>query len=159
MVTGVAGSGKTTVAAVLASRLGVPLAEADDFHPRANIAKMAAGHPLTDEDRWPWLRAIAKWIGERGLAGGGVVTCSALKRGYRDLLREGNPDVWFVHLTGSHELLARRIGARKGHFMPPALLESQFADLEPLGPDEQGVTLDVQATPDELADAALRSFS
>jgi gluconokinase len=153
VVMGVAGSGKTTVAALLAERLGVPLAEADAFHPQANIDKMAAGHPLTDEDRWPWLRAIADWIRS---VDDGVVTCSALKRSYRDLLREGG-DVWFVHLAGAPELLASRIGARSGHFMPAALLDSQLADLEPLDAGEPGVTLDVAHSPEELVAEALRS--
>lgn len=159
VVMGVAGSGKTTVAELLAARLGVPYAEADEFHPRANIEKMSAGHPLTDEDRWPWLRAIAEWITRQAAGDGGVVTCSALKRSYRDLLREGSAQVWFVHLAGTRELLADRIGHRKGHFMPAALLDSQLADLQPLDPDEPGVTLDVAHTPEELAEAAQRSLS
>jgi gluconokinase len=158
VVMGVAGSGKTTVAELLAARFGVPHAEADDFHPQANIAKMSAGHPLTDEDRWPWLRAIAQWIKQHAAADGGVVTCSALKRSYRDLLRDGSADVWFVHLTGTLELLAERLGARKGHFMPATLLDSQLADLEPLGPDEPGVTLDVRHSPEELVEAAAPSL-
>ncbi|SDC98180.1 gluconokinase [Actinokineospora iranica] len=153
---GVSGSGKTTVAALLAARLGVPLAEADEFHPPANIAKMTAGIPLTDEDRCPWLAAIADWIAERARTGGGVVTCSALKRPYRDLLRRAAPDdVWFVHLHGDKSVLADRITRRSGHFMPASLLDSQLADLEPLGPDEPGVRLDITHTPEELAAAAL----
>lgn len=158
VVMGVAGSGKTTVAALLAEHLGVPLAEADAFHPKANIEKMASGHALTDDDRWPWLRAIGQWITERAADGGGVVTCSALKRRYRDLLREGSAEVWFVHLAGAEQLLTERIGARKGHFMPPALLASQLADLEPLEADEPGVTLDVGHTPEELAAEAAASL-
>ena len=158
VVMGVAGSGKTTVAELIAAHLGVPHAEADEFHPPANIAKMSAGHPLTDDDRWPWLRAIAQWIKEQSAADGGVVTCSALKRSYRDLLREGSADVWFVHLTGTHALLADRIGHRKGHFMPAALLDSQLADLQPLDPDEPGVALDIAHTPEELAQAAINSL-
>lgn len=158
VVMGVAGSGKTTVAELLADHLKVPYAEADDFHPPANIAKMSAGHPLTDEDRWPWLRAIAQWIKKHAAHDGGVVTCSALKRSYRDLLREGSTQVWFVHLTGTRALLADRIGHRKGHFMPAALLDSQLADLEPLGPDELGVTLDVARSPEDLAEAAIDSL-
>ena len=156
VVMGVAGSGKTTVALRLAELLGVPRAEADDFHPRANIEAMSAGRPLTDEDRLPWLRAIAAWIGEQA-ARGGVVTCSALKRRYRDLLREAGP-VWFVHLDGDPELIRTRISARQGHFMPPALLASQLADLEPLGPDEPGVRLDLAGTPDDLARAVVGSL-
>ncbi|MEV4318552.1 gluconokinase [Actinocrispum sp. NPDC049592] len=151
---GVSGSGKTTVGRNLADRLGVPYAEADEFHPPANIAKMSAGHPLTDEDRWPWLRAIADWIREH--PDGGVVTCSALKRSYRDLLRTGGP-VFFVHLSGVQEVIAARLAARQGHFMPPALLASQLADLEPLDADEPGVVLNVDATPEALTEAAYRA--
>jgi gluconokinase len=156
VVMGVSGSGKTTVGQLLASRLGVPYAEADEFHPESNVAKMAAGTPLTDEDRWPWLRAIAAWIAERG-SQGGVVTCSALKRRYRDLLRDGGP-VWFLHLDGDRALIASRIAARTGHFMPPALLDSQIADLEPLGADEPGLVVDVGGTPDEIVDISLKSL-
>lgn len=154
---GVSGSGKTTVGRALAARLGVVYAEADEFHPPENIAKMSAGHPLTDEDRWPWLRAIAEWIGEHE-TDGGVVTCSALKRTYRDLLRSGGP-VFFVHLEGGHDVIAARLNARQGHFMPPALLDSQIADLEPLDPDEPGVVLDIDQTPDELTEAAYRAVA
>jgi len=153
----VSGSGKTTVGRALAARLGVVYAEADEFHPPENIAKMSAGHPLTDEDRWPWLRAIAAWVGEREVDGG-VVTCSALKRTYRDLLRSGGP-VFFVHLDGGQDVIAARLTARQGHFMPPALLASQIADLEPLDPDELGVVLDVDQTPDELTEAAYRAVA
>jgi gluconokinase len=154
---GVSGSGKTTLGRALAARLGVVYAEADEFHPPENIAKMSAGHPLTDEDRWPWLRAIATWIGEHEVDGG-VVTCSALKRTYRDLLRSGGP-VFFVHLAGGADVIGARLQARQGHFMPPALLESQIADLEPLDPDEPGVVLDVTRTPDELTEAASRAVA
>jgi gluconokinase len=154
VVMGVAGSGKTTVGQGLARRLGVEYAEADDFHPPANVAKMSAGTPLTDDDRWPWLRTIAEWISEH--PEGGVVTCSALKRKYRDVLAAGG-DVLFAHLDGSKELIGARMAARKGHFMPPALLDSQFADLEPLQPDENGVVLSVSMTPDELVEAAYRA--
>jgi gluconokinase len=150
---GVSGSGKTTVGRELARRLGVDYAEADEFHPPENIAKMSSGQPLTDEDRWPWLRAIAEWIRDHADSGG-VVTCSALKRKYRDVLRTGGP-VFFLHLHGSRDLIARRLEARKGHFMPPALLDSQFADLEPLEPDEPGAVLDIDAPPEELVDRAL----
>lgn len=150
VVMGVSGSGKTTVGRSLAERLGVPYAEGDDFHPAANREKMASGRPLTDENRWPWLRIIGKWITEHANTGG-VVTCSALKRAYRDLLREAAPDeVRFLHLAGDRELIATRIGARTGHFMPAKLLDSQFADLEPLGEDEPGVTVDVAMSPEEI---------
>ncbi|WP_344630573.1 gluconokinase [Streptomyces glaucosporus] len=145
---GVSGSGKTTVGTALAERLGVPYAEADDFHPPENVAKMASGVPLTDEDRRPWLDAIAAWLEERG-DGGGVVTCSALRRRYRDRLRRAAPELFFVHLHGSPELIAGRIARRKGHFMPPALLRSQIETLEPLGPDERGAVVPVDGTPEE----------
>ena len=153
VVMGVAGAGKTTVATRLAARLACEVADADDFHPQANIAKMAAGIPLQDDDRWPWLEAIAAWIRERARDGRtAVVTCSALKRPYRDILRAASPDVVFVHLSGPPELIAERMRSRHGHFMPPALLASQIATLQPLGPDEPGVTVNVARTPDELAD-------
>jgi gluconokinase len=156
VVMGVSGSGKSTVGRALAERLGVPYAEGDDLHPAANREKMASGQPLTDEDRWPWLRLIAGWIGEHAEAGG-VVTCSALKRAYRDLLRDAAPgEVVFVHLAGDRELIGRRIGARTGHFMPPALLDSQFAALEPLAGDEPGVTVDVALSPEVIVDRVTR---
>ncbi len=159
VVMGVAGSGKTTVATLLAARLACELADADDFHPQANIAKMAAGTPLQDEDRWPWLDAIAAWIRARAEAGHtAVVTCSALKRAYRDVLRRASPGVVFVHLSGSPELIADRLRNRHGHFMPPALLASQLATLEPLGQDEPGMTVDVAPTPEELADEILAAL-
>ncbi|SES43722.1 gluconokinase [Actinokineospora terrae] len=158
VVMGVAGSGKTTVATLLAEQLQVPLAEADEFHPAANIAKMSAGTPLTDEDRWPWLDAIADWIRERAHNGGGVVTCSALKRSYRDLLGR-DERVFFVHLNGSRELLADRMRGRSGHFMPVSLLDSQLADLEPLAEGEPGLELDITDPPDQLAAAAARGLA
>jgi gluconokinase len=150
---GVSGSGKTTVGTALADALGVEYAEADKFHSPENIAKMSAGTPLTDEDRWPWLRSIAEWIREHEETGG-VVTSSALKREYRDLLRTGG-DTWFLHLNGSHELIAGRLASREGHFMPASLLDSQLATLEPLGSDEPGLVVDAAAPADELVAAAL----
>lgn len=158
VVMGVAGTGKTTVGPLVAEALGVPYAEGDDFHPAANIAKMSAGTPLDDTDRAPWLDAIGDWA--RGRAGlGGVVSCSALKRTYRDRLRAAAPGLVFLHLTGDYELIASRMAARKGHFMTTRLLDSQFATLEPLGADEAGIAVDV--TPEaaviaERAAAALR---
>ncbi|WP_405654893.1 gluconokinase [Streptomyces sp. RK9] len=153
VVMGVAGTGKTTVGPLLAARLGVPYAEGDDFHPEANIAKMSAGTPLTDDDRWPWLDAIGAWAhGRAGL--GGVVSSSALKRSYRDRLRAAAPGLVFVHLTGDRALIEERMRQRKGHFMPTALLDSQFATLQPLGADEAGVDVDVAGTPAEIADRA-----
>ena len=139
----------------LARDLGYPFAEGDDFHSAANIAKMHAGHPLTDEDRAPWLATISEWIGEREQAGtGGVVTCSALKRSYRDELRAGHPDVRFIWLTGDHDVLLARLQGRTGHFMPPSLLDSQIATLEPLQADEPGGAVDVGGTPAETEAAA-----
>ncbi|MFF9487285.1 gluconokinase [Streptomyces sp. NPDC014676] len=149
VVMGVAGTGKTTIGPLLAARFGVPYAEGDDFHPPANIAKMSAGTPLTDDDRWPWLDAIGDWAhGRDGL--GGVVSCSALKRSYRDRLRAAAPGVVFVHLSGDRALIEDRMSHRQGHFMPTALLDSQFATLQPLEPDEAGVAVDVAGSPEEI---------
>jgi len=156
VVMGVSGSGKTTVGTALADALGVEYAEADNFHSPENIAKMSAGTPLTDEDRWPWLRSIAEWIREHEKTGG-VVTSSALKREYRDLLRTGG-DTWFLHLNGSHELIAGRLASRKGHFMPASLLDSQLAALEPLESDEPGLVVDAADPSAELVAAALKAL-
>lgn len=157
VVMGVAGSGKTTVGQLLASRLGCVYAEADDFHPPANVAKMATGTPLTTEDRLPWLRAIGRWIDEKVVRGEpGVVTCSALRREYRDLLRR--PQVRFVHLRGDRDLVARRLAARNGHFFKPALLESQYSALEEPGPDEGAVSVTVDLPPSELVDRILAAL-
>jgi gluconokinase len=144
VVMGVSGCGKSAVGAALAERLGVPCADADDFHPAANIAKMASGRPLDDADRWPWLDIVAGWIAERGTAGG-VVGCSALRRRYRDRLRAGAPGVplFFLHLDGTEELLTGRLTARTGHFMPASLLRSQLDALEPLGADERGAAIPI----------------
>ncbi|MEV3874722.1 gluconokinase [Streptomyces sp. NPDC049906] len=155
---GVAGTGKTTIGPLLADRLGVPYAEGDDFHPAANIAKMTAGTPLTDEDRWPWLDAIGAWAHERGGLGG-VVSSSALKRSYRDRLRAAAPGLVFLHLTGDRALIEERMSHRQGHFMPTALLDSQFATLQPLQPDEAGVSVDVAGGPEEIADRAARALA
>jgi carbohydrate kinase (thermoresistant glucokinase family) len=143
VVMGVSGTGKTTVAEALVDRLGWPYAEADDFHPEDNRDKMTAGQPLTDEDRWPWLRALAAWATDRHAAGESTVTtCSALRRSYRDVLRTGAPGTVFVHLVGDEHELSRRMRGRE-HFFPPALLESQLGTLEPLEPDEPGLAVDV----------------
>lgn len=148
---GVSGSGKSTVAGILAGRLGWDFEEGDDLHPPENVAKMHAGHPLTDEDRWPWLDRIAAWITAHTDAGRpGIVTCSALKRSYRDVLR--GEVVVFVLLSGSHDQIATRLTARHGHFMPATLLDSQFQTLEGLGADERGITVDVGSPPSVLAD-------
>lgn len=151
VVCGVSGTGKTTVGTLLAARLGGRYAEGDDFHPPANVAKMAVGVPLDDTDREPWLEAIAAWIGDRAAAGeSAVVSCSALKRRYRDRLRRDTPGLWFVLLTGAPHVLAARLATRRGHFMPAGLLDSQLADLEPLGADEHGHTVDVAAPVEEV---------
>ncbi|MET8946519.1 gluconokinase [Streptomyces sp. NPDC004542] len=157
VVMGVAGTGKTTIGPLLAARLGVPYAEGDDFHPQANIAKMAAGTPLDDTDRWPWLDAIGAWTHGRD-GRGGVVSCSALKRSYRDRLRATAPGVVFVHLAGERSLIEDRMTHRQGHFMPTALLDSQFATLEPLQADEAGVVVDVSGSPEAITDRAARAL-
>ncbi len=165
VVMGVAGSGKTTVAALLAGRLGASFAEGDDFHSPENVAKMAAGHPLDDDDRWPWLRGIRDWFAKELNEGrSAVVPCSALRRSYRDLLETAGRDtngggttgsVQFVHLTGSYDLLRTRIQGRAGHFMKPEMLDSQLAALEPLADDEPGFSVDVSPRPDQIVDEIL----
>ena len=140
---GVSGSGKSTVGSALAQRLRVPFLDADTVHPPANIAKMAAGDPLDDRDRYPWLEAVGEWLASH--RDGGVVACSALKRKYRDQLRKHCPRVEFLHLSGSPDLISCRLGARSGHFMPAALLRSQFDTLEPLDADERGIVVDLDA--------------
>ena len=142
VVMGVSGAGKTSVAVELARQLGWEYIEGDDLHPAANVAKMAGGHPLDDEDRWPWLRKIAEVIGEHEAAGTSfLVTCSALKRSYRDLLRDGHPSIWFAHVSASEAVLGERLKKRQGHYMPPSLLGSQLATLEPLADDEPGAVI------------------
>jgi gluconokinase len=154
VVMGVSGSGKSTVGAAIAQRLRVPFGDADDFHPPANVAKMSAGHALDDHDRWPWLEAIGEWLAAHAETGG-VMSCSALKRHYRDQLRHHAPAVTFLHLDGSHEVIAARQASRPGHFMPASLLHSQFATLEPLAPDERGTVLDVDQDIDAIVDRYL----
>lgn len=156
VVLGVSGVGKTTVARLLARRLDVPFAEADDFHSPENVAKMASGMPLTDADRQTWLESVGAWLRARDRAAtGGVVPCSALRRRYRDTLRDACPDAFFVHLTARHEEVGRRMSERSGHFMPRALLESQEATLEPLGPDERGGAVDAGPAPGVVVEAVL----
>jgi gluconokinase len=150
VVMGVSGSGKSTVGAALAQRLRVPFADADDFHPPANIAKMTAGEPLDDNDRHPWLDAIGEWLADHH--DGGVMSCSALKRKYRDQLRRHCADIEFVHLSGTPEVIGKRQASRPGHFMPASLLQSQFATLEPLESDERGITIDVDQNIDSIVD-------
>jgi len=153
---GVSGSGKTTIGALLAGQLGWPYAEADSFHPAANIEKMAAGIPLTDADRWPWLEAIGRWIDAEVAAGRpAVVTCSALKRVYRDKLRAGRPAVQIVYLRGSRELIATRLAARQGHFFTAAMLDTQFADLEEPTPDEGALVVSIGKAPKEIVEDIL----
>jgi gluconokinase len=154
---GVSGSGKTTIASKVAQHLGWSLLEGDSFHPPANVAKMAAGHPLTDEDRWPWLHAIAEAIDAlRAKGQSAVVACSALKRAYRDILVGDRPDVRLVYLQGSRDLIGRRMAARKGHFMPPALLDSQFATLEEPQSDERPMVVPIDAPPDKIVEDVLQ---
>jgi carbohydrate kinase (thermoresistant glucokinase family) len=150
---GVSGSGKSTIGAALAERLGIPFVDGDALHPLTNVERMAAGLPLRDEDRWPWLAAVGARLAE----GDVVVACSALKRSYRDAILAEAPDARFIHLTGSHELLDERMQRRTDHFMPPSLLESQLAALEPLAADEAGVTVEnagaVEAVVGRIVDA------
>ena len=153
VVMGVTGCGKTTAGAALAQRLRVPFADADDFHPEANIAKMSAGQALDDTDRGPWLDAVGAWLADHD-ASGGVMSCSALKVAYRDQLRGHAPRAELVHLDGTREVIARRQASRPGHFMPASLLDSQFATLEPLGPEEHGQVISV----DQSVDAIVQSY-
>ncbi|MBJ7359035.1 MAG: gluconokinase [Nocardioides sp.] len=150
---GVSGSGKSTVGAALAGRLRVPFEDADDLHPSANVAKMSRGEPLDDSDRWPWLELIGMWLDRH--SDGGVIACSALKRKYRDQLRHHSDNVEFLLLAGSPEVIARRQAGRPGHFMPASLMSSQFATLEPLAPDEDGVVVDVDQSVDEIVEGYL----
>jgi gluconokinase len=153
VVMGVSGSGKSTIADKLAERLGWRCEDGDRFHPASNIAKMSAGHPLTDEDRRPWLQAIADEIDRVCKAGErAVIACSALKRAYRDILVHGRDDVRIIYLNGTEELIAGRLAQRKGHFMPAGLLASQFRTLEPPGPGEHPVTVSIDASVDAIVD-------
>lgn len=159
LVMGVSGAGKSTVGGLLAERLGVAFADADSFHPPANIAKMSRGEPLVDDDRWAWLDAIGAWLDERAAAGeGGVVTCSALKRIYRDRLLAGRAGVRLLHLSGDPALIGARQAVRPDHFMPASLMASQFATLEVPGEEEGVITLSVEPLPEEIVATALRAI-
>ena len=148
---GVSGCGKTTVAALLSGRCGWSFEEGDALHPQSNVDKMRAGHPLTDEDRWPWLEKVASWIdGQLDAGRSGIITCSALKRSYRDILNRRGSGVVFVYLAGDKELIAARLAVRRGHFMPPSLLESQFETLEEPQADEPAVRVDIGPSPQEV---------
>ncbi|SRR5579883_1437884 len=158
VVMGVSGSGKSTIAAMLAHRLHWIYEDGDWFHPESNIEKMHRGEPLTDEDRWPWLHAIAAWIDRTRQAGEhGVVACSALKRAYRDILIGPRRDVRLVFLNGDKGLIARRIAARS-HFMPPSLLDSQFATLQPPGPDERPIVVSIVPHPRDIVDGIVQKL-
>ena len=151
VVMGVTAVGKTTVGELLAERYGVEYADADAFHPQANIDKMSSGTPLDDDDRWPWLEAIGGWLADHASVGA-VVSCSALKRAYRDVLVRTAPTVTFLHLHGDHDVIRERIANRKGHFMPPSLVDSQLDTLEMLEPDEPGAVVDLTLTPEQIVD-------
>jgi gluconokinase len=156
VVMGAAGTGKSKVAATLAERLGWDLGEGDDLHPAANVAKMSSGQPLTDEDRWPWLDNVASWIDDHVATGRpGIMTCSALKKAYRDRLR--GPGVAFVHLNGTRELLAARLAARRDHYMPSSLLDSQLEALQPLEADENGIVVELDSkSPEQEAEEVIQ---
>lgn len=162
VVMGVAGSGKSTIAAALSKQLGWACAEADEFHPQSNIDKMSQGIPLQDEDRWPWLLQIQNWMTEQARAGHcTVLTCSALKRSYRQLLSEAEGRVLFIHLHGEADLISERMQGREGHFMPPTLLPSQLSTLEPLSPEELAagsLRLDISQSPEQLIEAILAAL-
>lgn len=159
IVMGVSGAGKSTIAEALARRLGWRCEDGDRFHPADNVAKMSAGQPLTDEDRWPWLKAIADEIDRLcGKEQRAVFACSALRRAYREVLVHGRDDVRIVFLDGTKELIAGRLAARKGHFMPAGLLDSQFRTLEPPTPDEGAVSVSIDATVDAIVDNVVRQL-
>ena len=159
IVMGVSGSGKSTIGEKLAERLGWSFEDGDKFHPASNVAKMSAGQPLTDEDRWPWLQAIANEIDRVCETGGHIViACSALKRAYRNVLVDGRSDVRIIYLKGTEELIASRLGLRKGHFMPPGLLASQFKTLEPPDPSENSITVPIDAPVDAIVDDIVRQL-
>jgi len=157
-VMGISGTGKTTIGTALALQLGAVYADGDAFHSAAHVAKMASGVPLTDADRIPWLADIGRWLHEQTSVGA-VVSCSALRRVYRDTLRSQAPALIFLHLTGDPALIEQRVRERHGHFMPPSLVASQLDTLEPLADDERGMALDARAAPDELVRAFIAQLS
>jgi gluconokinase len=159
VVMGVSGSGKTTLAEGIAEHLHWRFQEGDELHPRANVEKMSRGDPLTDEDRWPWLDALGSWLDARAQAGeSAVLTCSGLRRTYRDRLRSGRPGVRFCHVVVSAETLRQRLAHRRGHYMPASLLASQLATLEELDDDEPGVTVSAEGDPADVVAEALRAL-
>jgi gluconokinase/6-phosphogluconolactonase len=159
VIMGVSGSGKSTVGQALGQRLGWRFEDGDSFHPPANVAKMSAGHPLTDEDRWPWLQAIADEIARCRTKGEHIIiACSALKKAYRDILIGGRDDIRIVYLSGSQQLIGGRMDHREGHFMPPGLLASQFATLEPPDAAERPITVSVDAPVAAIVDGILQQL-
>ncbi|MCP8940621.1 gluconokinase [Alsobacter sp. SYSU M60028] len=159
VIMGVSSSGKTTTASLLSERLGWPFRDADSFHPPANVEKMSRGVPLTDADRAPWLEAIAAWIRQRIASGEpGIVTCSALKRAYRDVLMAGNDGARLVHLVGDRALIGDRMARRRDHFMPTSLLDSQFATLEPPAPEENVLSVPVSQSPAQVAETIIAAL-
>jgi carbohydrate kinase (thermoresistant glucokinase family) len=159
VVMGVSGSGKTTVAEILATRLGWPFQEGDALHPQSNIEKMRSGQPLDDADRSLWIERVAEWVEARLDAGeNGIITCSALKRSYRDVIDRRGSGIVFVYLAGSEATIAPRVAARQAHFMPPSLLDSQFADLEEPAADEPHIRVDIGPPPNVIADRVLREL-
>ncbi|MCB4208718.1 gluconokinase [Arthrobacter sp. UM1] len=159
VVAGVSGTGKSTVARMVSERSGMPFAEGDEFHSPESIAAMAAGTPLTEEERPPWLRRLAAWLSRQNAEGrAGVVACSALSRASRDVLRAAGGEVVFAQLVGPESVIAERLAARKGHFMPASLLRSQLETLQPLGPDERGAQFSVERPPGEIAAEIVERF-
>lgn len=158
VVMGVSGSGKTTVGQALADRLGLEYADADSFHSEVSVAKMASGRPLDDDDRAPWLESVGLWLAQHS-DDGAVVGCSALRRRYRDVLRDAAPSVVFLHLSGDPAVLTERVTNRPGHFMPASLMTSQLTTLEPLEADERGIVLDLSAPVDDLVDSFIAGVS